>query len=292
MAVKNNSKIIIAFVLILLIVGGAFLFTKLNGSPSDNESTISQNSDAENNFTDLMATDTPNTTANIGEAGTVTELNVPAVLGTRGIGNPNAPVQVREYFSLTCNHCAAFHEGTFKQLKSKYIDTGKIYFIYEEMPLNGPALFGSMIARCLPEARYPEFVSMLLSTQADWAFGGDFKSSLQKSAALVGMNEDEFNACFENEELRTAIAENIDASAQAWNISSTPSFVFNNGERILRGGQDIAAFDAVYALLTDENSTPQQSIIPQTDRSITTPISEAKDFAPNGDVVEPKVINE
>ncbi len=294
MAVKKNSTIIIVLVLILLIAGGAFLFTQLGNDTSEDGVSISQSRDNDTNeFANLMTNDgSPATNANVGEAGTVTQIDAPAILGTRGIGDPNAPVQVREYFSLTCNHCAAFHEGTFKQLKSKYIDTGKIYFIYEEMPLNGPALYGSMIARCLPEARYPEFVSMLLSTQADWAFGGDFKASLQKSAALAGMNEDEFNACFENDELRTAIAENIDASAQAWNISSTPSFVFNNGQRILRGGQDIGAFDAVYALLTDKSAAPSEPVVQETNRSITTPMDETENFVPSGDVVEPEIITQ
>ncbi len=293
MADKNKSTIIIVIVLILLIVGGAFLFTTLNDNTLEDDVTVTQNNDNDTGeFDDLMTNDTTATTnANIGEAGTVTDIDVPEILGVRAIGNPDAPVQVREYFSLTCNHCAAFHESTFKQLKSKYIDTGKVYFIFEEMPLNGPALYGSMIARCLPEARYPEFVSMLLKTQADWAFGGDFKASLQKSAALAGMNEDEFNACFENEELRTAIAENIDASAQAWNITSTPSFVFNNGERILRGSQDIGAFDAIYALLTDENIVSTQTTDQTPKRPVTTPISKVEDFEPNGDIVEPEIAN-
>jgi len=175
-----------------------------------------------------------------------------AVLGVRGVGNPNAPVQVREFYSLTCNHCAAFHEGAYQNIKRELIDTGKLYFIFEEFPLNGPALYGSMIARCMPEDRYESFVSLLLKNQDQWAFGGDFKSALKQNAALAGMSEDDFETCFNNKALQTAIAKNIQVSSDTWKISSTPSFVFNNGERVLSGGRSLEDFQKVIALLNNE----------------------------------------
>jgi len=311
MSENKKSKVIPLIILLLIILAGIFLWNnygkKLLGSADKNatEQTAGQTEDKltfgeedhdhdhdhdhEHGEKDNMI----NADVDVGDVGTVTEIPVRPALGVRALGDPNAPVTVREYFSLTCNHCAEFHKGTFQQLKSKYIDTGKLYFIYEEMPLNGPALYGSMIARCLPESRYPEFVSLLLNTQAQWAFGGDFRAELQKNAALAGMSEDEFNTCFENEELRTAIAENIDASAQAWKISSTPSFVFNDGERILRGGKPIASFDAVYDLLTNKTTLNEtaplevKEIVGEVTNSITSPVSDVEAFQPNGKVITP-----
>ncbi len=294
MAANSKSKAIYLILLILLIAGGIYLFKQY--MPSSSEGVDGQTAGLTEEDANALLTDNNSdgtntaipTNVNIGDVGTVTELPVSEILGVRAIGNPEAPVTVREYFSLTCNHCADFHSGTFQELKSKYIDTGKVYFIYEEMPLNGPALYGSMIARCLPEARYPEFVSLLLETQSEWAFGGDFKNSLQKNAALVGMGEEEFNACFENEDLRLAIADNIDQSNQAWKISSTPSFVFNNGERILRGGQPIESFDAVYAILTGVAEAP----VKVSAEGITSSVEEVEDFQPNGEIFTPKQMNE
>lgn len=190
----------------------------------------------------------------IGEKGKNFTLSVQPNLGRRGVGDPNAPVKIHEFFSLTCNHCASFHKDVYPQIKSELIDTGKVYFIYEEFPLNGPALYGSMIARCLPEARYAGFVDLLLTTQDKWAFGGDFKASLKQSAALAGMSDDAFEACFKNEELQKEIANNIKDASDAWKISSTPSFVINDGERIFRGGQPYASFKSVVMELTGETA--------------------------------------
>lgn len=189
--------------------------------------------------------------AQIGDKGTVYDLSVKPLLGRRGFGDPNAPVQVREFFSLTCNHCADFYTGPYQNIKEQFIDTGKLYFIYEEFPLNGPALYGSMIARCLPEERYAGFIDLLLRSQDEWAFGGDFKTALQQNAKLAGMSEEEFDTCFNNEELQKEIATNIKEASDAWNVSSTPTFVFNDGERILRGSQSAENFGQVISALTE-----------------------------------------
>lgn len=178
------------------------------------------------------------------------------LLGVRGVGDANAPIKIREFFSLTCNHCATFHSTIYPQLKQKYIDTGKVYFIYEEFPLNGPALYGSMIARCMPEGRYESFVDLLLREQDKWAFSGDFKAALKQNAALAGMGDEEFETCFNNKELQKAIAMNIQESSDNWKISSTPSFVVNDGERIISGVRSIKDFDKVINYLSNNKGAP------------------------------------
>ncbi|MCI5060458.1 MAG: thioredoxin domain-containing protein [Alphaproteobacteria bacterium] len=206
--------------------------------------------------------DTANTSAanqSVGEKGNVVDIPVDPVLGRRAMGDPNAPVQIREYYSLTCNHCATFHTGTFQALKAKYIDTGKAYFIFEEFPLNGPALYGAMIARCMPLERYDAFHSMLLKTQDQWAFSGNFKESLKQNAKLAGMSDEEFDSCFNNEQLQKAMASNISKASEAWEISSTPTFIFNNGERILRGVRPIEDFDTVIADLTADTGDTDET---------------------------------
>ena len=173
----------------------------------------------------------------IGVKGEIHTLNPPKIYGHRAVGNPDAPVKIQEFFSLSCNHCATFHTDAYPRIKENLIDTGKVYFVYEEFPLNGPALYGSMIARCLPEERYNGFIDILLREQDKWAFGGDFKGALMQHAKLAGMSEEDFNGCFNNKELQKAVATNIKEASDAWKVNSTPSFVFNNGERILYGGQ-------------------------------------------------------
>ncbi len=208
-----------------------------------------------------------------GKQGQLYDKPVNPVLGVRSVGDSAAPIQVREFFSLTCNHCATFHGGAYQQLKQKYIDTGKVHFIFEEFPLNGPALYGSMIARSLPESRYESFITLLLKTQEDWAFSGDFKSALKKNAALAGMNEEQFEAAFNDKELQKAIATNIQESSNAWKISSTPSFVINDGERILSGIRSLEDFEKVMSHLTGENFGTA-SAAPQATSAQATPIIE------------------
>lgn len=195
----------------------------------------------------------------VGDAGTVYDLSVKPILGRRGVGDPNAPVQVREFFSLTCNHCASFYTGAYQNIKEQFIDTGKLYFIYEEFPLNGPALYGSMIARCLPEERYEGFIDLLLRSQEEWAFSGDFKAALLQNAKLAGMTDEEFETCYANAELQKEIAANIKEASDAWKVSSTPTFVFNDGERILRGAHTTEDFGKVIEMLTSGSAAEETS---------------------------------
>ena len=69
------------------------------------------------------------------------------------LGKADAPVTIVEYASMTCPHCATFHKTTYPALKSKYIDTGKVRFIFREFPLDELAVAASMLARCRPRRR-------------------------------------------------------------------------------------------------------------------------------------------
>src|SRR5215471_15364292 len=64
------------------------------------------------------------------------ELMKPGPLGDMSLGDEKAPVTIIEYASMTCPHCAHFHEATYPELKKKYIDTGKVRFIFREFPLD------------------------------------------------------------------------------------------------------------------------------------------------------------
>lgn len=86
------------------------------------------------------------------------------------IGDTKAPNVVVEYASMTCPHCASFHEKLFPELKSKYIDAGKIRFIFREFPLDKITAATSMVARCSGKDGYFAMIEMLFQTQEAWAF--------------------------------------------------------------------------------------------------------------------------
>ena len=147
----------------------------------------------------------------------------------RFIGKPDAKVTVGEYFSLTCTHCAAWGKGVFPEVKTNLIDTGKIYYIYRDFPLDQVALTAAMVARALPPERYEPFVDALLATQDHWAFARDVNTNeeIYKLAALAGMPRPLFDATIADEKLRAAILAAQDAGAKKYGIDSTPTFVIN-----------------------------------------------------------------
>jgi len=168
-------------------------------------------------------------------------LDVEAALSERGIGNVDAPVVIKEFASLTCGHCGDFHRNVYKELKETYIDTGEVYLIMVDFPLNGPAVHGSMVARCLPKSRYAGFMQLLFENQDKWAYDANYLNYLRQNAALAGLGGEAFNACINSEELRDGIMEARAEAQQQYSINSTPSFVVNEGEAF-SGTRDFAYF--------------------------------------------------
>jgi protein-disulfide isomerase len=186
--------------------------------------------------------------ASTGEAVTI---DVAKATGVRAIGNADAPIKMIEYASLTCSHCAHFHNEILPALKSKYIDTGKVYLEFREFPLNDPALKATLTARCLPEDKYESFVSLLFKSQDQWAGGIDYMASLKQNAKLAGMSDATFEACQAEPMLKLKIAENMQEAKDKWKISSTPTFIINDGAETISGAQPIENFERVFRKITD-----------------------------------------
>jgi protein-disulfide isomerase len=153
-------------------------------------------------------------------------------LGVRAAGKPDAKTVVNEWFSLTCTHCAAFAQETYPEVKAKLIDTGKVYYIFHDFPLDQVALTAAMVARALPPERYEAFIGALFASQDRWAFAQGVNSTdeIWKLAALAGMARATFDATIGDAALRDAILAGQKADAAKWNIDSTPTFVIN-GEK-------------------------------------------------------------
>jgi protein-disulfide isomerase len=163
-------------------------------------------------------------------------------LAERAIGKPDAKTRVIECFSLTCTHCAAFAQETFPEVKAKLIDTGKVYYIFHDFPLDQTALTAAMVARALPAERYEALIGALFASQDRWAFAQGVNSTeeIWKMAALAGMSRTTFDATVADTALRDAILAGQKADAARWNIDSTPTFVIN-GEKHA-GEMDYATF--------------------------------------------------
>lgn len=161
----------------------------------------------------------------------------------RVLGDPEAPVTIIEYSSLTCPHCAAFHRETLPQLKETYIDTGKAKLELRDFPLDDGATLGALLARCAPEDRYFALIDLLFLQQRSWARSENLVGELARLGGFAGMSEESIQACFENEELFRAIREQREVWSNLHEISSTPTFIVNGTK--VSGAQPFEEFQKI-----------------------------------------------
>jgi protein-disulfide isomerase len=152
-------------------------------------------------------------------------------LGEMAMGPDDAKVTVIEYASATCPHCADFYNDTFGALKTEYIDTGKIRFVFREFPHNDGALAAFMLARCAPKEKYFALVDIFFATQPQWTQSP--RDGLLNIAKQAGFSEEAFNKCLGDEALAKGIRE-IRSTAEGFGVTGIPTF-FINGEMI--GGE-------------------------------------------------------
>jgi len=185
--------------------------------------------------------------AGIGSASAQTvnlaDLVAPGPLGDKVLGSDKAPVTIVEYASMTCSHCANFHTIVYPQLKSKYIDTGKVRFILREFPLDPVATGAFMLARCAPEDKYFSMIDVLFEQQKNWAFTKDPPKGLLAIAKQAGFTEQSFEACLTDNKLAEAVQEVARRGNEKFGVNSTPTF-FVNGQP-MRGEMTPESLDKV-----------------------------------------------
>ncbi|GGK39306.1 DsbA family protein [Salinarimonas ramus] len=164
-------------------------------------------------------------------------------LGEMALGDENAPVTVYEYASLTCSHCATFHNNTWPQVKERFIDTGQVRFVMREYPLDPLATAGFMLARCEPELYWP-VVDMLFELQREWAFSDRPLDTLAQLMRQAGFSQEKFEACLRDQSLYDGIQE-VKARGEELGVNATPTFFFNGEKR--SGALTIDEFEAIVA---------------------------------------------
>lgn len=164
-------------------------------------------------------------------------------MSKRVLGDPDAPVEIIEYASMTCPHCATFHLETLPQIKERYIDTGKAKLVMRDFPLDNRAAAGTLLARCAPPARYFPLIDVMFKQQQVWAGANDVLGELARIGKFAGMSQSDVEACFQNEELFQAIVQKRQEYMAEHDVSSTPTF-YINGEKI-SGAQPFSTFEEV-----------------------------------------------
>ena len=188
----------------------------------------------------------------------VEELMRPGPMGEITLGAPDAKVTVVEYASMTCSHCAHFTVDVWPEFKKKYIDSGKVHYVFREFPLDNLAAAAAMLARCTGGDKTLPLIEVLFEHQKDWAFGeGNPVPKLFEFAKQAGFTQESFVKCLTDQKLLDNIMSGLTRAAEVFGVDATPSF-FINGKK-LDGAPTIEAFDKMIGpiLGTDASSTVQ-----------------------------------
>jgi len=166
----------------------------------------------------------------------------PSTLGDMTLGSKDAPVTIIEYASMTCPHCAAFEKEVFPQIKSTYIDTGKVKFTFREFPLDQVALAASALARCVAKDdsnKYFAMIGILFNQQTDLqthAF-----ETINRVGKQAGFSEAMIKSCVQDDlTVQKGILADREYANKTLKIDSTPSFFING--KLVKGETSFDSF--------------------------------------------------
>ena len=147
------------------------------------------------------------------------------------LGNKNAKVVLIEYAAPVCPHCAHFNEALFPDIKKKYIDTGKVFYVFRVFPIrqgDGPA---QKLALCLPADKYLPFIALLFRNQpkgdADEYPGADLHGGLLLMARMAGMSTEQADQCMTSTAQEERINRVASEGESRYAITATPTFIIN-----------------------------------------------------------------
>ncbi|AWI85013.1 thiol-disulfide oxidoreductase [Alloyangia pacifica] len=144
-------------------------------------------------------------------------------------GDVNAPVEIIEYASFTCPHCARFSNEVLPQIEENYIKTGKVKLVYRDVYFDKYGMWAAMVARCSPE-KFFGISDMIYKTQGDWVKAGSdqgIADSLRKIGLMAGIGKDQLDACMNDSAKLKALVGWYQENATRDNITSTPSFLID-----------------------------------------------------------------
>ena len=170
-------------------------------------------------------------------------------LRDRILGDPNAPITMIEYSSLTCSHCQQFHKEILPKIKKNYIDTGKVKLIYRDFPFDKLGLLATVLARCAPPERYYGFLNVLFEKQSVWSRSQDPFGELSRIGKIGGLNPSDYEACLKNQALIDGLIEKRLDGQKNFDVNATPSFIIDGDHKIV-GSQPYEEFEKVFSKKT------------------------------------------
>ncbi len=150
------------------------------------------------------------------------------------IGKLNAPVEIIEFTDFQCPFCKRFSDETFKQIKTNYIDTGKVRYSIRDFPLSfhSNAKNAAMAANCAHEQdKFWEMKEKIVEFQNDWSDSATPRNEFIEYTKMIEANENQFAKCYDDQRYADEIATD-QADAQTYGVSGTPTF-YINGEEVI-----------------------------------------------------------
>lgn len=160
----------------------------------------------------------------------IAKLMAPGPLPEMSVGKADAKVTIIEYMSMTCPHCARFHNETYDAIKTKYVDSGQVRFVLREFPFDPRAAAAFMLARCAPADQYFPMISMLFKQQETWAAAPNGRDALLQMSKLAGFTQESFEACLTNQKLLDDVQATMQRGDKEFGVKATPTF-FVNGKK-------------------------------------------------------------
>ena len=179
------------------------------------------------------------------QAQSAEEIAKPSMLGDMTLGSKDATVTIVEYASMTCPHCAAFTKDVFPKIKTDYIDTGKVRFIFREFPLDKIALAASAAARCIAKDDAPKYFALIdIMFKQQLELTNDPLTTINRIGKQAGFSEAQIKACVDDDpSTKQKIIDDLKYANETLKVNSTP-FFFVNGTPV-KGETSFESFEKV-----------------------------------------------
>lgn len=169
----------------------------------------------------------------------------------RILGSADAPITIIEYSSLTCPHCASFHDGALPRIKETWIADGRARLVFRHFPLDATSLRAAAVANCIEGERYFGFLDLLFKSQQRWAKSGNPLKALGQMARLAGMGQEKFEACANDEAEMDRILERRQDGVQIYEVRSTPTLIVNG--RKVEGARSFDYLEKIFKEIVSES---------------------------------------
>ncbi len=145
-------------------------------------------------------------------------------------GDENAPITIYEYSSFGCSHCADFHLSTLKKLDDEFIKTGKVKIVLVPFPIERKSMQGAMVAACIPNSEYHNFVNTMFNKQREWGLSNRSEELITGYAAAYGVSKETALECMKNDSIASEILANRQQGIEELHIQGTPAFLVDDGK--------------------------------------------------------------